>query len=527
VTYRSAAGPQESWKLAMLPIESGAEIRDVAERMSRDTAAQLDRLTGGTVARLSISPFDEIERRHIDSTEKAGAALGATHVLHATLAKRDDGKLVVRAVLTEKGINGKEWSAEYLPGELRYAPIALAGMVTSQLKLPLRVVGATVNSAAARDYWSGQWYMRRNSTIDAALPLFARAVAKDPDSPLVYAALAEAQQWKWFVTNDAAWLERAKESEREAQRRNPDLAQVHRVAALLNFRGGHYELADSECRRAIALDSNDGEAHRVLGQAYEKLNRLDEALAEYRWAVNVDSGDFRNHQQLANFYYQRAEYREALQHLQKEVDLEPREPSAHYALGTGYFSLGRLAEAENELRLAIRLGETPTELHTLGIVLMEQGRYLDAAASILRALSLGREQLLWRMNLGTAYRLMNRSAESEAAYRRALELAETEIARDLRDSKTRSHLAFVCARLGFSARAESEIAQALQTSPNDGRVRFMAVATFEALGRRDDALKLLSTFSFSELSDVNRWPDMADLSKDSRFLQLLASRQTK
>jgi serine/threonine-protein kinase len=400
-------------------------------------------------------------------------------------------------------------------------------MVTSDLGLPPLTIAGTVNSAAAQDYWSGLWYMRRNSTIDTALPLLERAVVEDGDSPLTYAALAEAQQWKFFVTKDGAWLERAKESEREAQRRNPDLSEVHRVAGILAVRQGLYELAAAECLRAIALNPNDGEAHRVLGQAYEAGNRLDEALAQLRKAVEVDPWDYRNHQQLGTYYYNRTNYAEALPHFLKSVELAPGEPASHYALALDYFSSGRLPEAEYEYRLAIRLGETPDALHNLGLVLIEEGKYSDAAASISRALSLAPKQHLYQMNLGTAYRLMNRKAESEEAYRKALELAGQELGRNPRDGRTRSHLAFVCARLGDSKRAETEIAQAPVQSPDDAQVRFMAVATFEAMGRRDDALKILNTFSYPELADVNRWPDLADLSQDSRFLQLFASRQTK
>jgi eukaryotic-like serine/threonine-protein kinase len=511
LSYQRASGPQKVWKLAMPPVESSAEIKDLADKLSRDAAGQLAQLKGGNVARLSMIPSEA----------------GATHVLHAKLTKKDDGKLLLSAVLTNKGVNGKEWTAEYAPGELRYAPVALAGMVTGDLELPPLTLGASVNSAAAQDYWSGLWYMRRNSTIDTALPLLERAVAEDGDSALTYAALAEARQWKYFLTKDRKWLERANEAEREAQRRNPDLSQVHRVAGLLGVREGDYEQAAAECLRAIALNPDDGESHRVLGQAYEAGNRLDGALGEYRKAVEVDSGDYRNHQALGTFYYQRASYAEALPHFLKTVELAPGEPTTHFALGTGYFSLGQLPEAEHELRLAISLGETPPELHTLGVVLMEEGNYTDAAANILRALTIGPERLLWRMNLGTAYRLMNRTTESEQAYRHALELAEKEIARNPRNGKTRSHLAFVCARLGNTTRAESEIAQALQTSPSDGDVRFMAIATFEAMGHREDSIKLLSTFSYSELADLNRWPDLADLSQDPRFSQLLASHQTK
>ena len=513
VTYQRAAGPKESWKVAMLPVESSAETKDLADRLSRDTQGQLVRLKGGNIARLSVIPFDA----------------SATHVLHARLTKKDDGKLVLRAVLTDARtrVNGKEWTAEYAAGEMRYAPVALAGMVTSDLGLPPLTIAGTVNSAAAQDYWSGLWYMRRNSTIDKALPLLERAMAEDGDSPLTFAALAEAQQWKFFVTKDGAWLERAKESEREAQRRNLDLAPVHRVAGLLSYRQEFYGLAAAECLRAVALDPSDGEARRVLGQAYEAGNRLDEALAQYRKAVEVDPEDYRNHQQLGTFYYNRANYAEAIPHFLKIVELAPGEPAAHHALGLDYLSLGRLTEAEFEFRLAIRLGETPPELHNLGYVLIEEGKYPDAVTSILQALSLAPKQHLYQMNLGTAYRLMNRKAESEEAYRNALELAGQEMDRNPSNGRTRSHLAFVCARLGDSQRAESEIRQARVQSPDDVQVRFMTVATFEALGRREDALKILNTFSYPELADVNRWPDLAELSQDSRFLQLLASRQTK
>jgi serine/threonine-protein kinase len=528
VTYQRATAPKDAWRLAMLPIEASAETRDLADRLSRDVAVQLGQLKGGKVARVTVIPLDRLQRQHIATSEQASAALGATHVLHAKLARKD-GRLVLRAALTDArtGVDGKEWTVEYTPGEIRYAPVALAGMVTSQLGLPPLAVSATVNSAAMQDYRNGLRNLRRNSTIDVALPLLERAVAEDPDSALAFAALAEGQQWKWFPTKDRPWLERAKESERQAQQRNPDLPQVHRVAGLLSLREGLYELAASECLRAIALDPKDGEARRVLGQAYEATNRLEEALAAYRAAVEVAPADYRNHQQLGTFYFRRADYTEALPRFLKMVELAPDEATPHYDLGSAYASLGRFQDAERELRLAIRLRETPDELHNLGLVLMDEGKYPDAATNILRALSLAPEQLIWRMNLGTVYRLMNRKAESEQAYRRALELAEKEIARYPRDGGTRSHLAFVCARLGDLARAESEIAQAQVLSPEDASVRFMAVATFEAMGRRDDTLKLLSTFSRAELADVNRWPDMADLSRDSRFLKLLASSQTR
>ena len=528
VTYQRAAAPKEVVRLAILPFSYSADLGPIAESVLRETSANLAKLNGGTKARYSAISLAEVRRAKVDTAEKARLLLGATHVLHGTLRKENE-QVIVNAYLTDARslVNAKQWKVEYAPGQLRYAPMALAGLVTGTLRLPPLVTAATVNATAKQDYWKGLTYLRRNSSADTALKLLEAAVAADPDSPLTYAALAEAQQLKFFLSSDGAWLERAKLSARQAEARNPDLAPVHRIAGILMYREGHYELAAVECLRAIELDPNNGEAHRRLGQAYEASNQLDQALAEYRRAVDLDPEDYRNQQQLGAFYYQRADYVAALPYFAKIVELAPEEPGTHYVLGgNGYLSLGLLPQAEYELRLAIRLGETPSELHTLGVVLMDEGQYAEAADSILRAVTLGPNRLVYWMNLGTVYHLMNREPESEKAYRRALDVAQREILLDPRNGKTRSYLAFVCARLGDQKRAESEIAQALLMSPNDADVHFMAATTYEALDRREDALNLLSSAPFGVLADMSRWPDAAALSHDPRFLNLLASHQS-
>ena len=515
VTYERASAPKQSWRLAMLPVQSDDASREIAARLSGDASKQLARLRGGTVARFQFVPPDRPEAV-------------ATHILRTSLSS-DNSQFHLRAVLSDarNGVNGAEWTSDYTGPEMRYAPVALAGLITSQLGLPPLIPSPQINAAAKQDYWDGLWYMRLYSTIDRALPLLRRATSGDSDSPLAWAALSEAQQWKWFLTKDSAWMQRAEESLREARRRNPDVEQVHRIAGLLAYRQALYESAASELRRAIALTPNDGEAHRVLGQTYEATNHLDEALAEYRKAVEVDGKNYRNHQQLGTYFYNRTDYHEALRHMEKAADLEPDEPATHFNLGSVYTNLGDFPKAESELRFAIHLGETPSYLSSLGVVLMEERKYREAAASISRALTLGGEQVLWQMNLGTAYRLMRQKAESGQAYLRAKKLAEENIAKDSHDATTRSYLAFVCAQLRDPDRAKFEIDQAIRDLPNDGRVRFMAVATWEALGRRDDALALLQTFSHAELAAVSQWPDMADLSSDSRFLKLTASNPTK
>ncbi|MBL8290686.1 MAG: tetratricopeptide repeat protein, partial [Bryobacterales bacterium] len=522
-TYRWATTPQESVRLALLPLAFSKDTAPFAGALSRQVAGQLDRLEGGARAKLTVIPLTEVLHRNITSAGQARDVLGATHVLRGTLARERDG-LVMHAYLTDtrSQVDAREWRASYGPGDVPYLPVALAGMVTGTLRLPPLVQNARVSEAARHDYNTGLALLRRNSGVDAAIPLLERAVALDPDSPLTYAALAEGQWWKYKLLNDPTWLERTSESIRQAERRNPDLAEVHRVGGLVLADSGWYEQAAAKYLRAIELEPGSADAHRRLGMAYEANNQMELALAAYQRAVELDPTHHRNHQALGNFYNQRANYEEAAKHFLATTDLVPDEPSAHFVLGSVYNNLGRFAEAETELRRSLSLGETPTALNTLGVVLMNQRRDREAIPFIESALARWPEKYLWWINLGIAYRRTGLPAESLRANRRGLTPAEAEVRKNPRNGYVRACLAYLLARLGDRARAESEVAQALQLAPKDIDARWMAVATYEALGRRDDSLAVLRASPPGLLADISRFPDLADLSADSRFQQLWA-----
>ena len=165
----------------------------------------------------------------------------------------------------------------------------------------------------------------------------------------------------------------------------------------------------------------------------ERNNRSDEALSAYRRAVEIEPQYYRNQQALGTFYFDRAKYSDAADHFTKTTELAPGEPNAHYALGVTYLNLGRFTDAENELRFAIHLSETPASLYALGHVLMYEGKDQEAIPYIAGALQLGPEIYLGWMNLGIAYRRTNRQAESDRASRQALELAEKELTQDPRN----------------------------------------------------------------------------------------------
>jgi serine/threonine-protein kinase len=509
ITYRGATAPKTTVRLAMGDIQAAAGAEPLASELARGLPGRLEKLKSSPATRFVFLP----------NAKKAEA----THVLRGRLA-RDDGNLSLHTYVTEvrTGIDVREWAVRYAPDQWRYAVAAIPAIVTAAFELP-RDAAAPVRDSARASLNQTLGFLRRYSQADVALGSAEQAVKLDPDSALTYAALAEAQWSKYFVTRDSQWLTRAADSARQADMRDPDAAAVHRIQGHLDAAAGRYEQAERHFRRAIQLDPKDGTAYRRLGTAYMSSNRWPEALASFQRAVEVEPDDFRSYQQLGSYFDRQSNYAEAAKQFRKSVDLAPDEPAVHRDLGRVYENLGRFTEAEVERRATLEIAQTPSAFHALGVNLMYQARDGEAVPLLRRAVAIQPDHFLWWLNLGTASRRAGSAGESRNAYVRGLELAEAEVRTNPRDGYVRAGLAYLAARLGDAKRAESEVAQALQLAPKDADTQWFAAVTYEALGRRDDAIAVLASSPAEVVSDVSRWPDVADLRRDSRFMRLLGS----
>src|ERR1039458_7910640 len=94
-----------------------------AQKLSQDAAAAIAQLKDSAQIAFSVR------------------ASRATHRLSVDLAPKG-GKVALHAVLRDlrSGAPLTEWSADYAPWELRYAPVALAGVVSNALHLVCRLL---------------------------------------------------------------------------------------------------------------------------------------------------------------------------------------------------------------------------------------------------------------------------------------------------------------------------------------------------------------------------------------------------
>jgi eukaryotic-like serine/threonine-protein kinase len=525
IAYERAAPTQDVISLAMPPLQSRPDAAFLADKLFRDTKEQLAHLKGTAQTKLVTSPQSPTLLDRIANAMRTRPSSLTSYILHGSL-ERDRSHLILHTYLTNahSGVNAREWRAEYEPQELHYASIALTGVVTETLHLPPLTLAPAMNGAAREHFRQGLQSLRSDTAIPAAVACMREAVSADPDSALAQAGLAEALWYLYHTTKHEKWLSESVEAERRAEYRNPDLAQVHRVSGLLKEQTGAYYAAILEYRRAIELEPDNGENHRRLGIVYGLNDQPDDSLAALRKAAELAPQDFRIYLDLGTFFFYKGEYREALKHYRNAVHLAPDQPQPRFTLAGACLYTGFYKEAEQEIRAAIRFQERSDFLVTLGVVLMYERQEKAAIPYLLRATTQNPDDHLSWLQLGLCFRHTGQPAKARWANLHALKAAELDIAKNPNHPYVRSSLAYLCVNLGQSSRGASEVAQALKLAPNDTEVQFWAVLTFESLSRRDDALAILAALPADALADLSRWPYLADLHQDPRFLNLLAVR---
>lgn len=525
-TYRSTMVRPETVRLAILPFAGSPADGALSEGLLDQTQERLRRVRGTRSRHLTVIPLDAAVQNRLDRPEKAARLLGATHVLWGSMRRDENGRTFIHAWLTDAStkVPLQEWQASYQSNELHDAPIALSGLVTGTLRLPPVTVAPGVNAAAFGDYTKAAGLIARDLT-EQAIPLLENAAKADPDAPLIYAKLAEAEGIQYESTKDVTWLAQAIQSLNEARQRNPDLAGFWSASGLIHQFQGLYEAAESDFHRALELDPQSGDDLRNLAYAYGKTSRYADAQLEYQKAIALQPGYFKNYYNLCGLLSEEANFNEAIQQCTTAISLAPNFSESYYRRAIAYFNLGRNPQAAEDFQHVLRLQPGSFKATVgLGNLRYAEARYSDAAAMYQHALKAAPETHVLYLDLAQALRLANRSAESKRAYRKGVALAEKELAKNSRDVPAEAHLAYMLARLSDKRQAESYAVLAMQTTPVSTEVGRYVLLTYEVLGERDRAISAAEAMPDDVLRSLARLSGLAELRGNSRFQQLMKSR---
>ena len=144
---------------------------------------------------------------------------------------------------------------------------------------------------------------------------------------------------------------------------------------------------------------------------------------------------------LASYYQRRARYDEAANQFLEVIRLVPDHDRAYNSLGGIYYYQKKFDQAEAMFKKSLAIRPTPQAYSNFGALYLLQRRYAEAVPMLKNAIQTGAANRESWGNLAEAYTMIpSLAAEAPAAYRRAAELAEKQLAVNPSNASVRAGL---------------------------------------------------------------------------------------
>lgn len=164
-----------------------------------------------------------------------------------------------------------------------------------------------------------------------------------------------------------------------------------------------------------------------LGDAYKKINRLEDAINEYRMAIWLNPSNIRAYKNLCNAFEEIGDYESAIKTYRKLLSFRPNDAIIYSNLANILYMKGDVSNAISAYQTAIVLNPNKTwtsvVAQTLGYVFQEaKGDYDAAIAAYQSATLLNPNDIDIYISLGSAFFDKGDLNNALAAYRSALEI---------------------------------------------------------------------------------------------------------
>jgi tetratricopeptide (TPR) repeat protein len=229
----------------------------------------------------------------------------------------------------------------------------------------------TKDAEAYRFYLQGRHYYERSWTEDdlkTAATFFDKAIAKDSGYASAYAGLANVyaiQGYSGYVSGPD-FMDKARATAHRALELDDRNPESHAALANLDFSYfWNFPEAQSEIRKALALDPNFAYAHELLCWIQVSQGRAQEGLAECRRALELDPFSPMNNFALAAEYFNTRQFQQAIEQANKTLEIYPNSLEAMGVLRRSYVQLGNYKQAMSEWARAERAAGHESRAHKL------------------------------------------------------------------------------------------------------------------------------------------------------------------
>ncbi len=209
---------------------------------------------------------------------------------------------------------------------------------------------------------------------------------------------------------------------RELLQENPTLADAYTGMGTVLERRGELTLAEPAYARATALDPSDFTAASGHGRVLEALGRVKDAILAYQRALMIRPRDLESNLALSRLMSLTEQSDSAVVFAERAVKIDPQSGPAHLQLARALTKAGRTADSIREYEAACELVEPPAEvMFALVNAYATEKRYREASNAA-EALTRAAPSAPAFERLGWAYFRLGEFANSDTAYRKAIEL---------------------------------------------------------------------------------------------------------
>ena len=342
--------------LAVLPLENlmnDPEQDYFVDGMTEAITAELSQISSlKVISRTSAMHY----KASTSTAPEIAKELGVAGLIEGSVM-RQGNNVNIRVSLVDGSGDGQLWTNTY-DGTLDNifqlnSDIALA--ITDEIRAELtpderrRVSESISVSAAAFEKWlRAREHMREQtkSGYETAVDLLTEVIQMEPTFADAHAGLAvtyfNAELRGLLATAENA--ERAEMARARALELDPDSAYVNTMAA----RSGTLSIAEAQrfLHRAVELNPNEFDAHRLLAHSYAGLGQLQEGLREAKRSIESDPLNILALDTHADVYSFVGDREAAAAIRLKNLEQFPGHPGTIYELITDYVALGEYNKAE-------------------------------------------------------------------------------------------------------------------------------------------------------------------------------------
>src|SRR5262249_9235307 len=210
----------------------------------------------------------------------------------------------------------------------------------------------TSDPEAYQLYLKGRYYWEKRTpdSLEKAKDYFNQAIEKDPNYALAYVGLAEYYDVlpEYAPASIHETMPKARAAAQKALAIDDTLPEAHSTLASTYTSSWDWVAAEREYKRALELNPDYAQAHKLHCLYLLVLGHQPEALAEIKRAVELDPLNLEYLSNLGELYRNGRQYDLAVEQFKKVIEMDPTFAPAHYELSETYLAMGRYDQGLGE-----------------------------------------------------------------------------------------------------------------------------------------------------------------------------------